>query len=97
MSQDTKDRLRWWMTWAIFGAGVVVTLFALFYSLIVWLGPWSLALEAARLELLGQALIIAWVSIIIVVVVFGLGGPLGRLKGSVGPVSVEAEKNDDSD
>lgn len=86
------------MVWAIFGAGVVVAGFALFYSLVIWLGSWPAALAASRLSYLGLGLLLSWFAVIIVVVVFGLGGPLGRLKGSVGSINIEAQGvSDDTD
>lgn len=83
------------MVWAIFGSGVVVTLLTVMYTLIIWLGEWSTATEMARVNFLGGGLLIAWFAIIVVVVTFGLGGPLGRLKGKVGGVEIEAQGDAD--
>lgn len=84
------ESLRRLMTLALFGAGIVCTLGAAAMVLIVWLGGWSPETQPQRLEILGWALLGMLAGILAVIISFAIGGPVGRLSGSLGLASFSA-------
>lgn len=87
----TVDRMRALMVWMLFGGGIVCTAMAVGALWIAWRGGWPVGTEAQRLEIVGWALLGALGGMLSVIVSLAIGGPVGRIKGAVGPVSIEAE------
>lgn len=92
------DTMRALMVWMLFGAGLVCTALAIFTLLIVWLGkvawfglPWPAGTEEQRLSIIGWALLGALGGMGAVIVSLAIGGPVGRIKGRVGIVEIDAE------
>lgn len=85
-----SESLRRMMTLSLFGAGVVCTIGATLMVLIIWLGGWTDDTQAQRLEILAYALIGMLAGILAVIISFAIGGPVGRLRGSVGIASFDA-------
>lgn len=52
-------------TWMQWGAGVAASSIAVAIVLIVWLGPWPDSQAGKRLDLLGQAQLMAWATVLV--------------------------------
>lgn len=87
----TVEKLRQIMVWMLFGAGIVCTAMAVGTLWIAWRGGWPAGTEAQRLEIIGWALLGALGGMGAVIVSLAIGGPVGRIKGGIGPVTIEAE------
>ncbi len=85
------ERMRALMVWMLFGAGIVCTALATAALLIAWLGHWPAGREAQRLDIVGHALLGGLAGMGAVIVALAIGGPIGRLKGKVGPIEIDAE------
>lgn len=85
------ERMRALMVWMLFGAGIVCTALATAALLIAWLGHWPAGREAQRLDIVGHALLGGLCGMGAVIVALAIGGPVGRLKGRVGPIEIDAE------
>lgn len=85
-----SESLRRLMTLALFGAGIVCTVGAAAMVLIIWLGGWTPDTQPQRLEILGWALLGMLAGILAVIISFAIGGPVGRLSGSLGLASFSA-------
>jgi hypothetical protein len=85
------ERMRGLMVWMLFGAGLVCTALAVGSLLIAWLGAWPAGTEAQRLDIVGRALIGGLAGMGAVIVSLAIGGPVGRLKGKVGLIEIDAE------
>ena len=90
LNDKQPDGLRHLMTIALFGGGIVMTLFLVAFTLIVWLGGWEKTMQGKQLEILGWGMLGALALIGIVLLSFAVGGPVGRLKGGLGLASFEA-------
>ena len=90
-ASGAAERMRALMVWMLFGAGVVCTALATGALLIAWLGYWPAGREAQRLDIVGHALLGGLCGMGAVIVALAIGGPVGRLKGRVGPIEIDAE------
>ena len=79
------------MIWMLFGAGLACTALAVGALLIAWLGQWPAGTEPQRLDIVGRALLGGLGGMGAVIVSLAIGGPVGRLKGRVGLVEIDAE------
>ncbi|UIJ43738.1 hypothetical protein LZK98_11615 [Sphingomonas cannabina] len=94
--QTYAERLRGTMSWALLGAGIVCTGFAVGALLIAWRGGWPAGTEHQRLSIVGWALLGALAGMLAVIISLAIGGPVGRFKANVGRagVGLEAEDHD---
>ncbi len=76
-------------------AGVFCGLFALGVVLILWLGGWSASTDGQRITVFGMVLVGLLSAMMAVIVGLLIGGPVGRLKGSVGRDGDEFEAEGD--
>lgn len=87
----TAEKLRQLMVWMLFGAGVVCTALAVGALLIAWLGNWPAGTESQRLDIVAKALLGGLAGMGAVIVALAIGGPVGRIKGRVGIIEIDAE------
>jgi hypothetical protein len=76
-------------------AGVFCGLFALGVVLILWLGGWAASTDGQRITVFGMVLVGLLSAMMAVIVGLLIGGPVGRLKGSVGRDGAEFEAEGD--
>lgn len=79
------------MVWMLFGAGLACTALAVGALLIAWLGGWPAGTESQRLDIVGWSLLGGLGGMGAVIVSLAIGGPVGRLKGKVGIIEIDAE------
>jgi hypothetical protein len=87
----TAQKIAVFMILLIAGAGVVLTAGAAALALVIWLGAWTLAVEAARLDALALGLLVCLVIVGGVIIVLAIGGPLKKIRLAFGTASAEVE------
>ena len=85
------ERMRALMVWMLFGAGVVCTALTVAALLIAWIGGWPAGTEGKRLDIVGWSLLGGLIGMGAAIVCLAIGGPVGRFKGRVGPIEIDAE------
>ena len=85
------NRMRALMVWMLFGAGIVSTALAVAALLIAWRGGWPPGTESQRLDIVGWTLIGGLAGMGATIVSLAIGGPVGRLKGRLGAIEIDAE------
>ena len=88
--------LRLMFSVSLLAAGPVMTGFGAWMVWVVWRGGWAAERAAQQLDILGTGLMTVLGGMVAIIVAVALGGPVGRLKGSVGRVSAEVSDDDDS-
>lgn len=78
-------------TWAMFGAGVVLTALAIFFALIIWRGGWPVARAEQQLWYLGCALL--GTLLLLAMVIAALTS--ARLSGKVGSAELNLDTADE--
>lgn len=80
--------------WAQIGAGVAFTLFAAGVVLILWRGPWTLAVERARVD--GLVLVALGGLLVVLVALVAIAGLRLGLKAGRGGLEAAVERDDET-
>lgn len=88
---NQPEQLRALMVWMLLGAGMVCTALAAGSLLIAWQGDWPKGTETQRLAIVGWALLGGLSGMGAVIASLAIGGPVGRIKGRVGIIEIDAE------
>lgn len=88
---NAAEPMRALMVWMLFGAGMVCTALTVAALLIAWIGGWPAGSEEKRLDIVGWSLLGGLLGMGAAIVSLAIGGPVGRFKGRVGPVEIDAE------
>jgi hypothetical protein len=71
-------------TWALFGAGVALSMMLALMVLLLWLGGWSFASEHQRLEYIGAIAILLAIDLAVVIAALARARVSGHGPGGVG-------------
>lgn len=91
---SATERMRPLMVWMLFGAGIVCTALTVAALLIAWVGGWPAGNEDKRLDIVGWALLGGLAGMGAAIVSLAIGGPVGRFKGKVGLIEIDAEADE---
>lgn len=83
--------LRELMTYCLIGGGMALTAFAAVLVWIIWKGGWPLESFGQRLDILGLALLTTLGGAITSLIFIGIGGPIKKVDGGVGPAHISVE------